>query len=435
MRSVLSARRLRPAAVLLSAGVVCLALVPATTAEAVRPAPSAETVTPPVSAAAKQAAARITRKLGKRTSGGALGRDTSVRVWDQATGRTLFKQQAGEGQLPASNMKLVTAANALEQLGADTRFPTRVTAGAAAGSIVLVGGGDALLRSRDVAGLARRTADGLRAQAAVAGTPLGAQKVYVDDSLFAAPSSAPGWRGDYVGRYIQPVRALSTLGMRSSDTSLATARHFAKQLAANGVPAEVKGRASGRDDQELARFEGHPVSTAVDGMLVDSNNQIAETLYRQVAVAMDRPATWSGAAAAARASLKELGVPVTRLRLLDGSGLSRSNRITGDALVTLLRVAAERDSLDGLADGLPVAGRSGTLERRYRSHPTSCARGRVLAKTGYIDGVIALSGYAMGVDGRMRAFSIMVNHKPRRHAVSTVQRKVDTIAATVVGCR
>ena len=66
-------------------------------------------------------------------------------VQDAATGRLLFDRSGNEARVPASNMKLLTAAAALRVLGPDRRFSTRVVAGAAPGTVVLTGGGDVLL--------------------------------------------------------------------------------------------------------------------------------------------------------------------------------------------------------------------------------------------------------------------------------------------------
>ncbi len=100
----------------------------------------------------------------------------------------------------------------------------------------------------------------------------------------------------------------------------------------------------------------------VQWMLVESNNMIAETLARHVAIATGKPATFSGAAAAVGAVDAKLGV--RGIHLVDGSGLSPLDKITPHALVKLVELAAGQGGGPGLRSGitgLPVAGFSGTL--------------------------------------------------------------------------
>jgi D-alanyl-D-alanine carboxypeptidase/D-alanyl-D-alanine-endopeptidase (penicillin-binding protein 4) len=85
-----------------------------------------------------------------------------------------------------------------------------------------------------------------------------------------------------------------------------------------------------------------------------------------------------------------------------------------------------------------VAGRTGTLAAeygRFTLRPSRCAVGLVHAKTGTLTGAIALSGTAVGWDGRSRAFSVIVNHPPTdRYSVLQVRQAIDGLAATVSGC-
>jgi D-alanyl-D-alanine carboxypeptidase/D-alanyl-D-alanine-endopeptidase (penicillin-binding protein 4) len=102
----------------------------------------------------------------------------------------------------------------------------------------------------------------------------------------------------------------------------------------------------------------------------------------------------------------EAGVPMTGVRIVDGSGLSRLDRLTADALATLLEKAwADPAVQPTLAASLPVAGVNGTLEDRLRKPP---ARGHVIAKTGTTDEASSLSGY---VRDRF-AFAILQNGHP-----------------------
>jgi D-alanyl-D-alanine carboxypeptidase/D-alanyl-D-alanine-endopeptidase (penicillin-binding protein 4) len=105
-------------------------------------------------------------------------------------------------------------------------------------------------------------------------------------------------------------------------------------------------------------------------------------------------------------TLAEAGVPMRGVRIVDGSGLSRLDRLTTNALGSLLKIAwADPAVRSALLAALPVAGVNGTLQHRLRKPP---ARGRVLAKTGTTDSASSLSGY---VSDRY-AFAVMQNGHP-----------------------
>ena len=83
---------------------------------------------------------------------------------------------------------------------------------------------------------------------------------------------------------------------------------------------------------------------------------------------------------------------------------------------------------------LPVGGRSGTLASRYATAPTRCAAGKVFAKTGTLHDAIALAGYALGRDGRLRVFAVL--DVPRESVFTPNQTRVavDRVPTTLTGC-
>jgi D-alanyl-D-alanine carboxypeptidase/D-alanyl-D-alanine-endopeptidase (penicillin-binding protein 4) len=93
-----------------------------------------------------------------------------------------------------------------------------------------------------------------------------------------------------------------------------------------------------------------------------------------------------------------------RPTLVDGSGLSRSNRASPRQVITLLREMAGDEHFLG---SLAVAGRTGTLDDRMRK---SAARGRCFAKTGTIIGVSNLAGYCVSRSGARTAFAFLMNN-------------------------
>ena len=130
--------------------------------------------------------------------------------------------------LPASNMKIVTAVTALAALGPEARFTTRVRAGATPADIVLEGGGDPLLSTKDLRKLADATAAALPAGAPVV--------VHVDDDLFPDTGRAPG-----LDALVHPVRRRPPSSRwpacaTTAPTPAPTPRVFAKRLQRRAFP-------------------------------------------------------------------------------------------------------------------------------------------------------------------------------------------------------
>jgi D-alanyl-D-alanine carboxypeptidase/D-alanyl-D-alanine-endopeptidase (penicillin-binding protein 4) len=153
-------------------------------------------------------------------------------------------------------------------------------------------------------------------------------------------------------------------------------------------------------------------------MLSESNNVIAETLARQVAIATGRPGTFKGAADAVMAVAARF--KVTGLSLVDGSGLSPLDRISPRALVSLVRLAARSGppGLRPVITGLPVAGFSGTLGPGSFFGPFGPkALGTVRAKTGNLTRAATMAGVAYTANGQVLAFAFMANGFSQRMGV------------------
>ncbi len=156
-------------------------------------------------------------------------------------------------------------------------------------------------------------------------------------------------------------------------------------------------------------------------MLEWSLNSYAETLL----LAMDQtpPATASDGVSRLRDTLTALGVPPGSYSTRDGSGLSRNDYLSADALVATLAAAWASPTLRGpLRAALPVAGADGTLGRRLRGTP---GEGRVFAKTGSMSNVRSLAGYVDTLAGETLAFAVMTNGFDSRGA--EIDQRVDEL--------
>jgi D-alanyl-D-alanine carboxypeptidase/D-alanyl-D-alanine-endopeptidase (penicillin-binding protein 4) len=180
------------------------------------------------------------------------------------------------------------------------------------------------------------------------------------------------------------------------------------------------------DAKPLYTFEGMPLGEIARLFLKYSNNVIAESLLKSLARTNGGPGAWPGGVRVAREALAGLGLHLDGARLVDGSGLSRDNRVPARLLVEALR-AADRSFRFGpeLVGAVPIAAADGTLERRAAD-----AAGRLRAKTGLLSGVTGLSGYAHDAQGRDLVFSVLVNGYV--HGDRAAMDAVDGFAAALV---
>lgn len=168
------------------------------------------------------------------------------------------------------------------------------------------------------------------------------------------------------------------------------------------------------DDAQLYEHRT-PLQPALVRMLEDSSNFDAEQLARVLGAARG-DGSLAGGAAAVRAVLDEaFGGASKDLSLVDASGLSRGNEVTPRLLVQALRSVVATDGGEAFVASLPVAGESGTLEHRFVDSPV---RGRVRAKTGWIRGASALSGILERRDGSRCAFAILMNYDPKKDGLN-----------------
>jgi D-alanyl-D-alanine carboxypeptidase/D-alanyl-D-alanine-endopeptidase (penicillin-binding protein 4) len=134
--------------------------------------------------------------------------------------------------------------------------------------------------------------------------------------------------------------------------------------------------------------------------------------------------------------LGRLGIPVSGL--VDGSGLSRRDRIAPAVLAAVLRatVSTSQPALHGLIPGLPVSGYDGTLGDRYREGPPTAAAGVVRAKTGSLTHVTSLAGMVTDTDGRLLVFAFLADRVPAG-GIRSAEAALDvaTTALGRCGCR
>ncbi|GAB2757764.1 D-alanyl-D-alanine carboxypeptidase/D-alanyl-D-alanine endopeptidase [Sinomonas soli] len=473
------------AAALLATGVATRArgvLFPAPTAAATAPAwlappssvPTLDGAAALSAAAAQPAPGVLAKELEDRLK--AAGDTVSATVLDGLTGQTLYSRSGTEGHVPASNLKLLTAAAVLTTLGPDATLTTKAVRGADAGTVVLVGGGDVMLGSgasqpgavmgrAGMATLAERTAAALlqgaapsahdaggppRASAPPAAALPSTVRVRLDDTLFTGPSLNPAWDPeDVAAGEMAPLYALSLNAGRSApgaggprpqdsamDAATAFRAELAKDLAASGVKVAdgIERGAAPAAAPQLAAVESAPIADQLGYALRESDNYAAEALGRLASHAAGGPASNDGAVAALKAAATRVLDSADGFQLSDACGLAIADRAAPAALAGLVRAMAlgPDPRLRAALAGLPVAGLDGTLAGRFGGAAAAGA-GVVRAKTGTLNTVAALSGYAVDADGRLLVFSVLANGlDPARR--QPVLAAIDNAVAALAGC-
>jgi len=338
----------------------------------------------------------------------APGRTAAVAL-DLRTGATVYSANPDRALLPASVEKLPVTLAALRLLAPSYRFRTEVVGdGQRAGrrwegNLDLVGHGDPTLAPSDLEALAR--------DIATSGISRVTGRIVGDESYFDARRDAPGWKPSYVGIESRPLSALSVEGATFTGvngSAKAAARTFTEALERRGVAVQdtpTTGKAPA-DALPLAVDYSNPLVEVVRHMNRESDNFVSEMLLKELGAVGEGRGTTEAGARVVRTELVAAGIGVSGVRIADGSGLSRHDRLTADALVGVLRAGADDPAIRGaFVTSLSVAGISGTLERRLQRRPT---RGQVIGKTGTTNAACALAGFVR----RRYVFAILQNGSP-----------------------
>lgn len=356
-----------------------------------------------------------------------LGPRVGALVVDAASGEVLGTSGAETGHVPASTLKVLTAAAALTSPGPDATLPTRAVLDGL-DTVVLVGGGDMMLAAgagdptavngrAGLADLAAQVAGELRLTGRTTVT------LHLDDTLFTGPAVSPSvFPGNVTAGYVAPVAALAVdvarleddeYAPRSTDPAMAAAETFVEALAAQGVTVsgDPVRAAAPSDAPVVGEVESAPLSEVVAYLLQHSDNTITEVVGRVVAVDAGLPGSGEGAIQAVRAAVERLGVDLTGAQLADLSGLGDGSVLSARQLVDVVSLLADpgHPQLRAAAVGLPVAGLSGTLDDRFLDND---GRGVVRAKTGSLPDVSSLAGTVVTADDRLLVFALMTDAVP-----------------------
>lgn len=420
-----------------------------------------------------------------------------VLIQSLSSSHTFYSHDAQKYFVPASNVKLLTTAAALHQLGSKFQIRTSVYS-TSDGSLYVVGRGDASITDiqlRELAQQLRR--QGIRQ----------VQQLIAEDDYFHGPAVNSSWEWEDVqADYGAPVSSLilnqnavelkllpqqlgqplkvvwadpiavnqwriknesvtaqqaeptsinvnrdsaepllritGQLSVDSKPESVALAvinprdyflQHFRRALASEGINITADKRSYTQISKfilrpsavhELASVESPPLSQLLVETNQNSNNLYAEALLRTLGVTSDTDPTKTTlemGLEAVKSTLTKLKVDPAGYVLVDGSGLSRRNLVSPEALVQTLKAMAHSPEAFVYRSSLSVAGISGTLQNRFRD-----SEGIVQGKTGTLSGVVALSGYLDTPNYEPLVFSIIVNQSSQSDA-TTLRQAVDEI--------
>jgi D-alanyl-D-alanine carboxypeptidase/D-alanyl-D-alanine-endopeptidase (penicillin-binding protein 4) len=349
-------------------------------------------------------------------------------------GPTLSRHPAATSR-PASNEKVLTTQTLLAQVGPGFQYQTRfyVTQpigvhGVEPGDLVVRAGGDPTLTSSELGLLAKDLRKlGLRR---VAGD------LVIDDSRYNHSTRAPGWKGGFLPHESGPIDAFSvdsdSHGSSASylaDPTLANAAIFRKALHKAKVKVgggDVAGRLP-KGSRRILTHRSEQLSKIVGETLTVSDNYNAEMMLREAGFQDSGKGTRTSGVAAVEKEAARLHVRLGHV--VDGSGLSYDDKESPVAMLRWLRAIRRTSTADLIYNSMPTSCRTGTLE--FRLCGTHVA-GRVHAKTGTLDHVVALSGWTHTRSGTLVTFSFLLSGV---RSLSSAQQHLDAAVSRLARYR
>ena len=434
----------------------------------------------------------------------------SIYVTDAVTGEVISDKDGAVNLIPASVMKLVPTAVALNLLGDDYRFTTSLAftgklnrkKGELDGNLVIIGGGDPMLGSPNYSD----TYGDVPGKWADAVKEAGIKKIkgnIVSDASVYDYQPVPGaWEwddaGNYygagihglnfknnsfsiylhsnkdgstpvidstdaAGRYLKinnylvtkgvsnkgivysapyendvtlggsiPANSHITLDASLPDPPLATAILLKERLTAMGISVSgdaVTRRTMASNDTVLEMLST-TISPTLKEMITTTNqesiNLFAGQLCKHLGLVYRNEPSFDAGMEVIRAFLDTNNMSTEKVYINDPSGLSRNNLTSAMFMTNLLRYIYNSPLKDTFLSSMPVSGTSGTLKNYFNDE---MLKGRIIAKTGSMTGVRALSGYATATSGRVMAFTIMVNGytAPGRDIAGSIEEIIKAI--------
>jgi serine-type D-Ala-D-Ala carboxypeptidase/endopeptidase (penicillin-binding protein 4) len=368
----------------------------------------------------------------------AVGPNTGIVVYDLDARRQLFALNAAEQRPPASVEKLYTTVALLTQIGSAPQIHTVLLGdghlgqgGVWHGDLYLRGGGDPTLGDGTFNRLweqgygptAAELVQQLQARGitAVTGSVIGDPSLF--DSRLGGPSSGFAPDINDIGGELAGL----TYDHGASARRLTPGAFAAKELVLTMRGAHISARAARftartpHGATKLASVASPPMSVLLRLMDVPSDDFFAEMLTKLLGAHYGAGGSTAAGAAVIRTAVASLGV---HPRIVDGSGLSRSNSSSPLQVLDLLRAVWRTGTGRVLEQSLPIVGVNGTTSRIGAG---TVAQGRCEAKTGTLDYVTNLAGYCHARGGHVLAFAVFIDGPSNYAAVMQLSRMVAAI--------
>lgn len=335
--------------------------------------------------------------LEKKSSAPQLA-NPGLLIIDPTDGRVLSANQPDSPRVPASVIKVVTSVVALQYLGGGARYATSIWDTANPGEFILRGSLDPYLTSTRA--ISERF--GHR---------------YLP-TLISKANQAERKRLKIFYNKMYPrdiedlAKALKVKGIRTNFVAIES-----DQVKELGIT-------------EIATLTSEPLDTMISHTILWSDNRVADRLAKAAARRAGNPTTSAGLTKTYKEVLTSLAVDSTGLKVHDGSGLSKSNRVSARTVVELLTRIRNEPLFASIYAGLPIAGETGTLVKRFSKAPL--AIGHVHAKTGWVNRSVTMAGYIESGD-KEYVFAILADGiVPSLRARNAARNAMDRLLETVV---
>lgn len=291
---------------------------------------------------------------------------------DPVTGETIFENDANSLRMPASLLKIFSAAALLDYVAPDFRFTTEILTGAEPNTLIIAGSLDPWMERNDTLA----TKMGRVSLPKIVKTAL---------KKFDADNGAP----------------IKTLRIEYSKMHTVDLDFIKAQFAARNVKVTTAKVTSAEAylyaKESIAKFQSPPLQKIMDWMLLWSDNTLGNRMAMYASMKAGFGYAESGIEETFVKTLNNLEIDATGLNAVDGSGLSRANRVSANMLSQLLLKTYNNDKYRTIYGGLPVGGVNGTMRNRFVTTAPK-AIGLVRTKTGSLTGVVSMAGYVQGGD-------------------------------------
>ena len=312
-----------------------------------------------------------------------------IEVYDITANKLLYAYNESQSMRPASTQKVLTAVTALDRLGGNHEFKTRlyyngdIYDGTLHGELYCIGGFDPAFNADDLESFVSAVKE--------AGIDTISGGIYADLHFKDNDRLGEGWCWDDDNPTLTP------LMVAKKDNFL---QRFSSLLRQRGVVVYGStGEAQTPRSARQLHIVTHSIDHILKRMMKNSDNTYAESMFYQLGGTAKQAKTY------VNAIIQKVGLNPSDYYVADGSGLSLYNYVSPHEEVMFLRYAFDhKEIFDHLYPSMPIAGVDGTLSKRMHG---TYAEGNVHAKTGTVTGVSALAGYLDAPNNHFICFSII----------------------------